>query len=144
MRKLFACALAGLALVFGSGMASAACTVGRIAELPATMTDMQAMTDAKINGKDVRFVIDSGAFFSVISPGSAKVLGLSVEPLPGWIMHGINGDADMSLATVKTFTISGIDIPRVQFVVGGSAVGGVGICWARSMPNMICRTAPSG
>lgn len=127
MTKVFACALAGLALVFGSGAAWAGCEVGGVAELPATMDGMQAMTDAKINGKDVRFVIDSGAFWSVISPGSARELGLSVEPLPGWIMRGVNGDASMSLATVKTFTLSGVDLPRVQFVVAGSEVGGAGV-----------------
>jgi len=127
VKRVFACALAGLALVFGMGTARAACQVGKVAELPATMDGMQAMTDARINGKDVRFVIDSGAFWSVISPGSARELGLSVEPLPGWIMRGINGEAGMSLATVKTFTISGTDIPRVQFVVSGSEVGGVGV-----------------
>lgn len=127
MTKVFACALAGLALVFGSGAAWAGCEVGGVAELPATMDGMQAMTDAKINGKDVRFVIDSGAFWSVISPGSARELHLSVEPLPGWIMRGINGSTGMSLATVKTFTISGVDIPHVQFVVAGSEVGGAGV-----------------
>jgi tetratricopeptide (TPR) repeat protein/predicted aspartyl protease len=127
VKTVFACTLAGLALMFGSRAAWAGCEVGKVAELPATMQGMQAMTDAKINGKDVRFVIDSGAFWSVISPGSARELGLSVEPLPGWIMRGINGDASMSLATVKTFTLSGVDIPRVQFVVAGSEVGGAGV-----------------
>jgi tetratricopeptide (TPR) repeat protein len=124
---VFACALAGLALVLGAGIATAECTVGRLAELPVTMTDMQPMTDARINGKDVRFIVDSGAFWSVISPGNAKVLGLSAEALPGWMMRGINGDTGMSLATVKTFTISGVDLPHVQFVVAGSEVGGVGV-----------------
>lgn len=127
MKRVVACALAGLALVLGISAAWANCTVGRIAELPATMDDMQAMTDAKVNGKNVRFIIDSGAFWSVISPGSARELGLSVEALPGWIMRGINGDASMSLATVKTFTISGVDLPNMQFVVAGSEVGGVGV-----------------
>jgi tetratricopeptide (TPR) repeat protein len=124
---VFACALAGLALVLGSSAASAGCTVGRVAELPATMVDMQPMTDAKINGHDVRFVIDSGAFYSVISPGSARELGLDVSPLPGWMMRGINGEAQMSYTTVKTFTISGADLPHVQFVVAGSEVGGAGV-----------------
>lgn len=127
MRRVFVCALAGLALVLGVSAASAGCAIGEIAELPATMVAMQPMTDAKINGHDVRFVIDSGAFYSVISPGSARELGLSVSPMPGWTMRGINGEAQMSYTTVKTFTISGVDLPHIDFVVAGSEVGGTGV-----------------
>lgn len=127
MKSLFACALAGLALLLGAGPASAACQIGRVAELPITMEGMQPMTDAKVNGQNVRFMVDSGAFFSVISPGSARVLGLKTAPLPGWMMRGINGEAEMSVATVKTFTISGEDLPHIEFVVGGSEIGGVGV-----------------
>ena len=127
MKNGVACALAGLALCLGAGAASAGCTVGKIGELPVTMVDMQPMTDARINGQDVRFVVDSGAFYSVISPGRARELNLKPEPLPGWMMRGINGDTPMSLVTVKTFTISGVDLPHIEFVVAGSEVGGVGV-----------------
>lgn len=116
-----------LASLFLAAPVAAACSVGQIAELPVTMEGMQPITDAKINGVDVRFMIDSGAFFSVITPGSARALKLSVEPLPGWVMRGINGDTSMSFTTVKTFTLRGTDIPRVQFVVGGSEISGVGV-----------------
>lgn len=127
MKYRIACALAGLALCLGTKAALAGCTVGKIGELPVTMVDMQPMTDAKINGQDVRFVVDSGAFYSVISPGRATELGLKPEGLPGWTMQGINGETPMSLVTVKTFTISGSDLPHIEFVVAGSEVGGVGV-----------------
>jgi hypothetical protein len=32
------------------------------------MTGLQPFIDAKINDEDVRFVVDSGAFYSMISP----------------------------------------------------------------------------
>jgi len=127
VKNRVACALAGLALCVGTKAVSAACGVGKIGELPVTMVDMQPMTDAKINGQPVRFVVDSGAFFSVISPGRATELGLRPAPLPGWMMQGINGGTPMSLVTVKTFTISGSDLPHIEFIVGGSEVGGVGV-----------------
>jgi tetratricopeptide (TPR) repeat protein len=120
-------ALALSVALFLPAPVAAACSVNQIAELPVTMEDMQPITDAKINGTDVRFMIDSGAFFSVITPGSARALNLHVEPLPGWVMRGINGDTSMSLTTVKTFTLLRTEIPRVQFVVGGSELSGVGV-----------------
>jgi tetratricopeptide (TPR) repeat protein/predicted aspartyl protease len=114
------------ALCWGSPL-SAACSVAKIADLPVTMQAMKPLTEAKVNGTDVRFTVDSGAFFSVISPGNAKALGLNSEIMPGHRMRGINGDAPMSVATVKSFTIAGQTLPRVQFVVAGSDLGASGI-----------------
>lgn len=127
MRILIACASAVAASWLVATPADAACLLAKMAELPVTMDGMQPMTEAKINGADVRFLIDSGAFYSVISPGNARTLDLHPEPLQGWMMRGINGETPMSLVTVKTFTISGQDIPHVQFIVAGSEVGGAGV-----------------
>jgi tetratricopeptide (TPR) repeat protein len=119
--------IAGVVAALVAGAAQANCTVGKIAELPVTMQRFQPITDAKINGTDVRFLIDSGAFFSVITPGNAKALALRVEPMPGWRINGINGSADMSVTTVKKFTLVGADLPNIQFVVAGSELGSVGV-----------------
>lgn len=118
-----ASALAGPALA-----ADAPCGVGRVAELPVTMSGPQPMVHVKINGRDAVFVADSGAFFSMISPGSAAEYGLSLERLPdGFRLIGVGGTVVPMLATVKTFTLAGVNIPRVQFLVGGSEVGSVGL-----------------
>jgi predicted aspartyl protease len=114
------------AALFGAAPALAECQVGKFAEFPVTMQDMKPLTEAKVNGAEVRFTIDSGAFFSVISPGNARALGLDTQALPAR-MRGIGGDAAMSVATVKSFTISGQEVPRVQFVVAGSDLGRSGI-----------------
>ena len=41
--------------------AASACKLGALAELPVTMRRSQPMIPAKINGTDVRFLVDSGA-----------------------------------------------------------------------------------
>lgn len=108
--------------------ASGACSVGKIAELPVTMDRMGPMIDAKINGAPVRFIADSGAFFSVISPGTALSLRLRTGSGPfGFYIIGINGTASADVVTVKTFTLAGIDIPHVKFIVAGSETGGAGV-----------------
>ena len=117
-----------LVMLGGSARAEAACSVSQIAELPVTMDNMGPMIDAKINGTPVRFIANSGAFYSIISPGSAQSLHLALgEGPPGFYITGINGNASASVATVRTFTLAGVDIPHVQFIVAGSQVGGVGV-----------------
>ena len=115
-----------LLVLFGvgyAGLAEAACSLGRLAELPVTMNGLQPTVPAKINGADVRFIADSGAFFSVISPASAAELSLPVSIGPfGLYMTGIGGQADISVATVKRFGLAGAVLPNIQFVVGGSDV----------------------
>ena len=101
--------------------AQAACTLERLAELPVTMMGRRPIVPAKINGVDVEFVADSGAFFSSISPGSARQLRLPLSPAPfGYTMTGVGGDVVPLIATVRQFTLLKSAIPDVHFLVGGS------------------------
>lgn len=104
--------------------AFAACQVGQLAELKVTMVGEKPMVDAEVNGRPVRFVADSGAFFSSISPGSAKELGLSLSSLPSsFVIRGIGGSAEAQLARVKTLGLAGIPLHDIPFIVGGSEIG---------------------
>ncbi|MCU1386655.1 MAG: hypothetical protein JWL71_5352, partial [Acidobacteria bacterium] len=104
------------------------CGVGTIAALPVTMSGLRPLVHAKINGHDAVFIADSGAWFSMISPGSAAEYELALEPVPqGFFLRGVGGAVAPKLTTVKTFTIADVPLPRVQFLVGGSEVGSVGL-----------------
>jgi len=122
-------AVAGAAL---AAPANAACQLIKIAELPVTMQDMRPMITAKINGVDVQFFIDSGAFFSSLTTASATKLDLSLAPPPfglTYIRGAGRGDAEISTTTVKDFTLAGQLLHRVDFIVldkgGGSGEVGV-------------------
>jgi len=96
--------------------------------LPVTMSGLRPLVHAKINGHDAVFVADSGAWFSMISPGSAAEYELALEPVPlGFTLRGVGGSVAPRLTTVKTFTIAGVPLPKVQFLVGGSEFGSVGL-----------------
>ena len=104
--------------------ATEGCKVGVIAELPVTMTGTRPMISAKINGEDARFLVDSGAFFSLISEPSAAQYKLDTQPAPfNLMLEGIGGSRRAELTTVKEFTLAGIPIRKVQFLVGGSSLG---------------------
>ena len=101
--------------------APAACRMSKMAELPVTMLDLRPLIDAKINDKDVRFEVDSGAFYSMISAASAAELGLKIKSAPyGMRVVGIGGVTKPSVATVDLFTVAGFPVRNMQFLVGGS------------------------
>jgi predicted aspartyl protease/tetratricopeptide (TPR) repeat protein len=106
------------------------CTLGGVAEFPITMVDLRPQMTAKINGTDVRFMVDSGAFWSVISPASAAELNLSTRPAPiEFFITGANGSASTSITKIKEFTLPGVTLHNIDFLVGGSQIdsGSVGV-----------------
>jgi tetratricopeptide (TPR) repeat protein/predicted aspartyl protease len=111
-----------------SGLADptlAACKLGKMAEFPITMVNMRPLMTAQIDGRDVEFTVDSGAFFSMLSSASAAELGLKTRAAPfGFYVTGTNGAASVSIATVKVFTLAGVPLHGVDFLVGGSDISG--------------------
>jgi tetratricopeptide (TPR) repeat protein len=100
------------------------CQFGKIAEFPITMVGMRPLMTANINDVGVQFVVDSGAFYSMISDASAAELKLKTSPAPyGLFVRGVHGTAQPSIATANTFTLAGVSLHNVEFLVGGSEAG---------------------
>ncbi len=101
------------------------CELGKMAEFPITMTNLRPLMTAKINDTDVQFLVDSGAFYSMISAASAAEFKLATRPAPfGFYITGIGGGtAHASIATVGVFTLAGVPLHNVEFLVGGSEAG---------------------
>lgn len=120
--------LLGLIGLLTAQPAFAACKVAKIAELPVTLTGRRAMVDAKFGAHVTRFIVDSGAFYSTLSRASAAEFGLSSEAAPSWFrLRGINGDTAVAIAKAKDFSLAGVAIPHVDFIVGGSDTGTAGL-----------------
>lgn len=86
------------------------------------------IVSAQIDGKDAQFILDSGAFFSMLSRASAQTYDLHVYPLPpGFEVGGINGSASAWLTTVRSFGMTGYTLHDIQFIVGGTDTGQVGL-----------------
>jgi len=104
---------------------AAACQLARLAELPVTMDGTRPTITAKINGVDALFTLDSGAFWSLLTPAAAEQYKLhpSGSRLPGLSVQGVGGRVDAKIATVATFTVFGVDLHSMDFIVGGSDPG---------------------
>jgi tetratricopeptide (TPR) repeat protein/predicted aspartyl protease len=93
-------------------------------DLPVSISGTRPLIPAKINGVDVHFLVDSGAFFSMISAATAEEFKLKMGPAPyGLTVRGVGGSVSPYVATVKDFTLANADIHNVEFLVGGSEGG---------------------
>ncbi|MEP6548961.1 MAG: aspartyl protease family protein [Gammaproteobacteria bacterium] len=105
--------------------AAASCKLGKLAELPITMLGLRPTVTAKINDADAQFLLDSGAWYSMVSSATMAQFHLRETAAPfGLRVTGVGGSTETSIATVKLFTFAGIPIHNVEFLVGGSEMGG--------------------
>ncbi|HEY1930366.1 MAG TPA: aspartyl protease family protein [Caulobacteraceae bacterium] len=120
--KVWALFASWLLLAPASG-AAAKCTL-KYEPLPITLDGDKPMVDATVNGHKVRFVLDSGSFFSWITPGTAATIGLKLHPLPiGLTVEGLGGEVDASMVAVENFEVAGASFHRLEFITGGSETG---------------------
>jgi len=104
------------------------CKIAKVVDLPITMNSLRPTIDVKINNRDAKFILDSGAFYSMISSATAAEYNLKTTHAPlGLTVTGIGGTADVRVATVKEFSIVGITLKNREFLVGGSDVGNAGL-----------------
>jgi tetratricopeptide (TPR) repeat protein len=118
----------GSVLLAPLGQAAEGCKLGRVAELPIVMAGTRPLVTAKINGQEARFVLDSGAFYSMISAPIAAEFNLKLKRAPyGLTLRGVGGSVSPDVANVKEFGIAGATIHDLEFLVGGSEVGSEGL-----------------
>jgi tetratricopeptide (TPR) repeat protein len=125
MPRRLRAALIAFALSLAPGIAWPDCQMFKLAELPVTMAGLRPLVPAKINGTEVLFVADSGAFFGMITAAGAAQYRLKLHRAPDELrLEGIGGMVrETSVATVEELTLANQTISRIQFIVGGSEPG---------------------
>ncbi len=104
------------------GMAE--CKLYKVAELPVTMSGLRPLVSAKINGADALFVVDSGAFYSMMSEANAERYQLKLHSAPKRLdLVGVGGRVEAAATTVEEFTVASQVIRNIEFLVGGSEAG---------------------
>jgi predicted aspartyl protease len=105
-------------------VAAGSCKIEGLAQVPVTMEAGKPLVAAKINGRDVKFMIDSGAFFSTLAPASAETLDLPREMAPdGFAIQGARGISQAVIARVREFGLAGAVVNNMEFLVAGSSFG---------------------
>jgi len=123
-------ALATCAIVAAASPAVAAdkkCQLVELVELPITMNNLRPTIPAMINGREAKFILDSGAFYSMMSAATATEYGLKSHPYFGLRVQGIGGFTEAAVTTVHEFRIAGGVLKNVEFLVGGGDFGNAGL-----------------
>ena len=138
--KIVPIATLAAALLLGPVNAQAACRLVT-ADVPVTMEGLRPLVAAKIDGKPIKLLLDSGAFGTSLAasfaaeaklaPVTAKAIGSLVPSSASTLTSGAKGHVqDTGLVIASTFEFGGAVFPNVKFLtmrnVGGSAVGLLG------------------
>ena len=123
---LGACALLALGLQWPAA-SQAKCQL-KAMEIPVKMVGRRAIATLTINGTPVPMIVDSGAFYSMLTEGAAQQLKLTTHfsPLDAPV-QGLTGSIDTRITKVKHLGLSGGDLQDVEFLVGGNEAGGGGM-----------------
>ena len=104
---------------------AATCRLERLPDIPVTMQGLLPTVHAQINGVDARFVADSGAFLQFVTPAAVKQFKLRVDySFQNLNVQGVGGMEQAQVAWAKSFTLAGVTVSNVPFVVAGSGFGG--------------------
>ncbi len=110
--------LAATTLAAGS-TAQAKCEVHKVADLPVTMEGPSAIAKFKVNGVDARFVVDTGAFFSIVTPDAAKRMKVEDIGLRPITVTGLGGQEQMEVGEARVFTFADVPLRHIEFIIGG-------------------------
>jgi tetratricopeptide (TPR) repeat protein/predicted aspartyl protease len=117
------CALLASTVLAAATAHAEPCTITRFPDIAVTMKGLQPMVRAQLNGQDAWLVVDSGAFFSILTPSAVAQLKLPYKEFPGLFVEGVGGHESARVARVRKFTLIGKTWDDVEFVVAGSTFG---------------------
>jgi tetratricopeptide (TPR) repeat protein len=124
--KLRAACVLSIAALLGLASSSswAACKLKRM-ELPVKMVGERPIAMLGLNGTQVPMLVDTGAFFSMLTEAAASELKLHTRALPdGFRINGFAGALRARLTSVDKVQLPAGTIPDVEFIVGLNEVGG--------------------
>jgi predicted aspartyl protease len=104
--------------------AEAACRMRPLLELPVTMVGARPAVPVWINGVEGQFLIDSGAFYSMIAPSALARFGLSGALVPRGQVGGVGGRVAAQSTVAEDMALGGFAFHHVPFLaVEGAGAG---------------------
>jgi predicted aspartyl protease len=120
----FFVSIASLGLQVLSLDANAACTLGKLAELKVTMNGLTPVIRVLINGKELKFAVDSSSYYNIVGASAAASAGLRLMPAPSWLAaKGADGKSLLSVAAADDFMVGGLRVKNIEFLAGGGDSG---------------------
>jgi tetratricopeptide (TPR) repeat protein/predicted aspartyl protease len=102
------------------------CQLSTLAELHVTMAGDWPVVEVTINDKPARLVVDTGAFFSLLTPAAAEKFQLKPRVLPvGFYLQGAVGSVPARAGAAQSFGIGKGRLKDVDFLIAGDDLGKV-------------------
>lgn len=115
--------LLALPVMLAAASAWAGCDLKQM-EMPVRIVDQRPIATLTVNGTEVPMLVDSGAFFSMLSESTATQLKLPLRNLPsGMRVEGYTGRVDARMTRVDSLGLLGAQLSKVDFIVGGNELG---------------------
>jgi len=112
-----------LSLSAATASVEAACELKQI-EIPVRISDRRPIATLTLNGTEMPMLLDSGAFFSMLSPAAATQLNLPLRNLPsGARIEGYTGRIEARQTMVEKVGLLGAELRNIEFLVGGNELG---------------------
>lgn len=93
-------------------------------EIPVQFINQRPIAKLTLNGVEVSMLLDSGAFFSILTPSTAAQLNLPLDRLPeGLKIQGYTGNVAAKFTTVMKTGFRGLELDNLEFIVGGNEIG---------------------
>jgi len=91
-------------------------------EIPVKLVEHRPVATIQLNGVEVPMLVDSGAFYSMMSAATAAQLNLKLrKPPPGFTIQGHTGAVEaLRVATVDEVGLQLATLKKVDFFVGGN------------------------
>lgn len=116
-------ALLPVSMLLAATSAWAGCDVQQM-EIPVRIVDRRPIATLTLNGTEVPMLVDSGAFFSMLSESTATQLKLRLRNLPaGFRIDGYTGRIAARLTRVEKVGLLAVQLSNVEFIVGGNELG---------------------
>lgn len=102
-----------------AGGPARACQLLQVAEMPVTMVGDEPLVDVALNGRSVRFLVDTGSNVTLLTEAAAQQLGLKPILASGFTAYGVGGSAGVSTAKVRDFKLGTLVAHDFNMIVAG-------------------------
>jgi predicted aspartyl protease len=93
-------------------------------EISVRIVDQRPIATLTLNGTEVQMLVDSGAFYSLLTASTATQLKLPLRSLPlGVRVEGYTGRIEAKMTRVEKMGLRGVQLNNVEFIVGGNELG---------------------
>jgi tetratricopeptide (TPR) repeat protein len=107
-----------LALAAQCDIGHAECKMQRFLTMPITMVNYKAVVTVQLNGEEAHLALDTGAFYTILAPETAKRMGLKIGPSPV-LMQGTGGTLRPGYTTITDFAIGNQTLHHMDMLVYG-------------------------